>query len=208
MSGTVESGPPEKHTEWTIEDDDPTRATILQVTLGLLEERGYAAVTTDLIAAEAQVSKTTIYRYWRTKQEAVIDAIRLKLFPLDVPELGSTEKEIRWILEHRLEDYRNPGTLRLVGSLVGASTSDPQFRPLFDEWIDRLGGAIRQVIQRGIRRGDVREEIDTAALETLIAGVVARTVVMQHSYPEETVDHIIELLRMTFQPDSPQEEGS
>lgn len=183
------------------DDDDPTRATILQVTLQLLESRGYAAVTTDLIAAQAQVSKTTIYRYWRTKQEAVIDAIRLKLFPLDLPELGSTEKEIRWILEHRLEDYRNPGTLRLVASLVGASTSDPQFRPLFDEWIDRLGRAVREVIERGLRRGDVRQGIDVAALETLIAGVVARTVVMQQSIPEETVDHIVDLLKMTFQPD-------
>ena len=199
----IEPDPSSTPTAWANDaDEDPTRTTILRVTLDLLERMGYAAVTTDLIASEAQVSKTTIYRYWRTKQEAVIEAIRLKLFPLDVPELGSTEAEIRWILEHRLEDYRNSGTLRLVASLVGASSSDPQFRPLFDEWIDRLGRAVREVISRGIARGDVRHEIDVSALETLIAGVVARTVVMQHSYPPETVDHIVGLLAMTFQPDT------
>lgn len=188
--------------ESPIESEDPTRATILRVTLELLEELGYNAVTTDLIAAEAQVSKTTIYRYWRTKQEAVIDAMRLKLVALDVPDLGATEEEVRWILEHRLDDYRNPGTLRLVASLVGASASDPQFQPLFEEWIDRLRRAVRQVVERGLLRGDVRQGIDVAALETLIAGVVARAVVTQQSFPQETIDHIIELLGAAFRPES------
>lgn len=200
MSDRLESNPSEAPAGSAIDDEDPTRSTILRVTLKLLEDLGYNSVTTDLIAAEAQVSKTTIYRYWRTKQEAVIDAIRLNLVALDVPDLGSTEEEVRWILQHRLEDYRNPGTLRLVAGLVGASTSDPQFRPLFDEWIDRLGRAVRQVIQRGMMRGDVRRGIDVAALETLIAGVVARAVVMQQSFSPDTIDHIVELLGTAFRP--------
>lgn len=183
-------------------DGDPARDNILRVTLNLLERLGYSAVTTDLIAAEAQVSKTTIYRHWRTKQEVVVDAMRRRLPNLDVPDLGSAEGEVRWILEHRLEDYRNPGTARLVGGLVGAAVSDPRLKPIFDEWVENLSRAIRQVIQRGIARGDVRSDIDIFALETLIAGVVSRTVILQRSFTQATIDEIVKLIATAFAPQS------
>jgi AcrR family transcriptional regulator len=179
---------------------DPVRDNILGVTLSLLERLGYSAVTTDLIAAEAQVSKTTIYRHWRTKQQVVVDAMRRRLPNLDVPELGSAEAEVRWILEHRLEDYRNPGTLRLVGGLVGAAVSDHRLKPIFDEWVENLSRAIRQVIQRGMARGDVRPDLDIFALETLIAGVVSRTVILQKSFTQPTIDEIVGLIAVAFAP--------
>jgi AcrR family transcriptional regulator len=179
---------------------DPVRDNILGVTLSLLERLGYSAVTTDLIAAEAQVSKTTIYRHWRTKQQVVVDAMRRRLPNLDVPELGSAEAEVRWILEHRLEDYRNPGTLRLVGGLVGAAVSDHRLKPIFDEWVENLSRAIRQVIQRGMARGDVRPDLDIFALETLIAGVVSRTVILQKSFTQPTIDEIVGLIAVAFSP--------
>jgi AcrR family transcriptional regulator len=179
---------------------DAVRDNILGVTLSLLERLGYSAVTTDLIAAEAQVSKTTIYRHWRTKQQVVVDAMRRRLPNLDVPELGSAEAEVRWILEHRLEDYRNPGTLRLVGGLVGAAVSDHRLKPIFDEWVENLSRAIRQVIQRGMARGDVRPDLDIFALETLIAGVVSRTVILQKSFTQPTIDEIVGLIAVAFAP--------
>lgn len=181
-------------------DGDPVRDNILRVTLSLLERLGYSAVTTDLIAAEAQVSKTTIYRLWRTKQEIVVDAMRRRLPNLDVPELGSAEEEVRWILEHRLADYRNPGTARLVGGLVGAAVSDHRLKPIFDEWVENLSRAIRRVIQRGIARGDVRQDVDIFALETLIAGVVSRTVILQKSFTQPTIDEIVGLIATAFAP--------
>jgi AcrR family transcriptional regulator len=181
-------------------DGEPARDTILRVTLSLLERLGYSAVTTDLIAAEAQVSKTTIYRHWRTKQQVVVDAMRRRLPNLDVPKLGSAEAEVRWILEHRLDDYRDPGTLRLVGGLVGAAVSDHTLKPVFDEWVDNLSRAIRKVIQRGIARGDVRPDIDIFALETLIAGVVSRTVILQRSFTQPTIDEIVGLIATAFSP--------
>lgn len=180
--------------------EDRVRDNILRVTLSLLERLGYPAVTTDLIAAEAQVSKTTIYRHWRTKQQVVVDAMRRRIPTLDVPDLGSAEREVRWILEHRLEDYRDPGTLRLVGGMVGAAISDHRLKPIFDEWVENLSRAIRQAIQRGIARGDVRPDIDIYALETLIAGVVSRTVILQKSFTQPTIDEIVGLLSTAFAP--------
>lgn len=174
--------------------NDGVQGAILDTTYDLLIGKGYAEVTTDDIAAVARVSKATIYRHWQTKQELVVAAARRHFGQVDAPDLGSFAAEVSWILEHRLEDYREPGTLRLVGSLVGAAASDPQLMAVFTEWVELLSRAIRRVIQRGIARGDVQHEVDIVALETLIAGIVARAVVAQHGFTNATVDSIVALI--------------
>jgi AcrR family transcriptional regulator len=182
--------------------DDPVRGTILEATYRLLVHEGYADVTTDDIAAAARVSKATIYRYWSTKQELVVAAARGHFGEVDPPDLGSFSEEMRWILEHRAADYREAGTLRLVGSLIGAATSDPQLQELFTEWVEQLSRAVARVIRRGVARGDVRPDIDDHALETLVAGVVARAVVAQHSFSDESVDAIVELVARAAAPET------
>ena len=43
----------------------------------LLLDEGYAAVTVERVAKEAQVSKTTIYRRWPSKADLVFDLVVL-----------------------------------------------------------------------------------------------------------------------------------
>lgn len=176
------------------------RTSILDVTYRLLEDRGYAAVTTDAIAAEARVSKATLYRLWRTKQELVVDAARMHFGRVDAPDLGSFQAEIHWILEHRMQDYRDPKTLRLVGGLVGAAVDDPQLQVLFTEWVEQLSGSIRRVLERGLDRGDVRADADVFALESLVAGVVARAVVAQQGFDSRAVEEIVRLIGLAAAP--------
>lgn len=180
--------------------EDAARAAILDVTYGLLEERGYASVTTDDIASEARVSKTTLYRRWRTKQQLVVDAARMHFGTADAPEIGSFRAEVHWILENRMREYRSPETLRLVGGLVGAAVEDPQLRELFAEWVEQLSASIRRVLERGIRRGDVRSDIDLFACESLIAGIVARTVIAQQSFSADAVHAIVDLITAAAAP--------
>ena len=184
-------------------DTEEARDAILKVALRLLEEHGYAGLTTDAIASEASISKATLYRYWRTKQQLVIDAVRLRFKPLTVPDLGSFEAEVAWVLEQRVDDYRQPGILRLVAGLVGAGTTDDHLAAVFDDWVEQLSRALRMVIQRGIVRGDVRPDIDSLSLETLISGVVARCVIAQVTFSDETVREIASLIRESARPVSP-----
>lgn len=179
---------------------DPVRESILRVTLGLLEERGCLDVTTEAIAAAARVSKATIYRYWRSKQQIIVDATRLRFGPIEPPDMGSFEEEICWILKQRLRDYRWPGTIRLVAGIIGASTTDPELRAVFDEWIEYLSRAIRLAAQRGIARRDVRSDIDIFSLETLVAGVVSRVVVLGRSPSDVTIEHIAALVGAAVEP--------
>lgn len=180
---------------------DPTRASILDETYGLLKKHGYRALTTDDIAAAARVSKATIYRLWRTKQQLVVDAARTHFGSVDAPDLGSFRAEVHWILEQRMRDYRDDSTLRLVAEMVGASVSDPALADLFADWVAHLSDAIRLVVDRAIDRGDVAGTIETAALNSIIAGVVARTVVAQHAFSPAEVDAIVGLIEAATRTD-------
>ncbi|MFH9138921.1 TetR family transcriptional regulator [Streptomyces sp. NPDC017524] len=83
-----------------------TRASIQQEALRLFREQGYEATTMEQIAEAAEVSQSTVFRYFPTKEELVasdeqdaffIDAWRSQ--PADLPVLRALRQAIRETLE-------------------------------------------------------------------------------------------------------------
>ncbi|MEX0755510.1 MAG: TetR family transcriptional regulator [Actinomycetota bacterium] len=73
-----------------------TRRRIADAAIALLEERGYEAATVELIAAQAEVSVTTFFRYFESKEDAFLSTVStiqrkiergLEQRPPDVPLL-------------------------------------------------------------------------------------------------------------------------
>lgn len=180
---------------------DEVRSAILDVAYRALEELGYAGITTEEIAARARVSKATIYRLWRSKQQLVVDAARMHFGDVEAPDLGSFRAEVHWMLEHRMRDYRDPKTLALVAEIVGAAVSDPQLQELFTQWVERLSTSIRRVVERGVERGDVDPEVEVFPFASLIAGVVARTVIAQQAFSPQVIDSMVGLISKAARPD-------
>ena len=69
-----------------------TRAAIQQHALRLFREQGYAATTVDQIANAAELSPSTFFRYFPTKEDVVlydaIDPIMIAAFKAQPPELN------------------------------------------------------------------------------------------------------------------------
>jgi AcrR family transcriptional regulator len=69
-----------------------TRAAIRQHALRLFREQGYAATTTAQIAAAAEVSERTLFRYFPSKEELVVrgdfDTLVIAAFRAQPAELG------------------------------------------------------------------------------------------------------------------------
>ena len=59
----------------------------------------------------------------------------------------------------------------------------------------------QEVETEGTRPGHLfRPDVDILALETLVAGVVARAVVAQHSFTSATVESLVELISTAAAP--------
>jgi len=92
-----------------------TQAAILHHALRLFRERGYGNTTVEQIAEAAEVSKTTFFRYFRTKDDVVLhDAYdapflsRLRAQPPELSPLAALRETLRAfreeITEHELEE--------------------------------------------------------------------------------------------------------
>jgi AcrR family transcriptional regulator len=72
-----------------------TRAAIQEHALRLFRAQGYAETTVQEIAAAAEVSPATFFRYFATKEDTIVldrlDPLMIELFRAQPPELGPTE---------------------------------------------------------------------------------------------------------------------
>jgi AcrR family transcriptional regulator len=168
---------------------------ILKVTLELLVEGGNRAVTTDSVAERASVSKSTIYRRWRSRSALVVAAAGQLMAPVDVPDLGSVQDELRYLLEHRLAQYQVPAIGPVMSAIIGAAAEDEEVRELFQAWVNSEREATHAVIRRAADRGELNSDIDTDALATIAgAPMFHRSVVEGRSPDQKLVDGIVRLL--------------
>ncbi|MFB7374045.1 TetR/AcrR family transcriptional regulator [Streptomyces sp. NPDC056222] len=171
-----------------------TRA-VLDAVVALVAEQGMGAVTMDAVAARAGVSKPSMYRRWPTKQDLVLAAAESRVGPLSVPDMGDFRAELRAVLIARLEAYRTPGVDRLLAGVIATAADAGAERGAYGEYTARVAGETRNIIERGIVRGDVRPGIDVDAAVTLVAAsLVFRMVAEQRMPDERLVDSVVELI--------------
>ncbi|MFH8801125.1 TetR/AcrR family transcriptional regulator [Streptomyces sp. NPDC017936] len=132
---------------------------ILDAALEQLGTVGWNGLTMEGVAAGAQTGKAAVYRRWPSKEDLVADALRAGLPRLDaVPDLGSVREDLV-VLCRKARDamFSRPGFA--VRSII--HECDPaqaeRFHALIVEGVvEPTVRALREVINRGIERGDVR----------------------------------------------------
>jgi AcrR family transcriptional regulator len=99
---------------------EQTRRTLAEVALDLFETRGYANTTVEDIAAAADVSPRTFFRYFSGKDEAVFD------------RAGDVEGAFRALLDSRPADEPLLVSLREIGKalIAGEMVDEPRLRRL------------------------------------------------------------------------------
>ena len=138
--------------------------------LALLADRGFAGMTMDAVAQAAGVGKPAIYRRYRDKAELVAAAIATQLPAMDVPDLGDTEAELRGALAQGLP-ADGDAYVGLIGGLAAEHRQHPELIAAFrDRVLGPRRAAVRAAIERGQRRGDIRQDADATALLDMLGG--------------------------------------
>jgi AcrR family transcriptional regulator len=162
---------------------------ILTTAKRLLREVGYARLTMDGVARQAGVARTTLYRRYRDKAELVSAAIDTLRQPAKRPHSGDARRDL---VEH-LDNARRNFDMSLAGTLLMEEPYDPRLIALFRErMVLPRRQIVRETIQAGIERGQIRHDVDVERVLDLFLGALFFAVLASGrpgaEWPEQVVD--------------------
>ncbi|WP_037669221.1 TetR/AcrR family transcriptional regulator [Streptomyces griseus] len=193
----------------TARRSEKSRRAIYAAALELVVEVGYPRITIEGIAARAGVGKQTIYRWWSSKADVLLEAF-LDLSeqaardagasdqePYVIPDTGDIAADIKAVLRATVDQLTDPrfeapsralAAEGVVNEQVGREFMAKLMEPSLQLYVDRLHSAQEA--------GQVRPEIDPRiALEFFISPLAQRwlqyTGPISYEYTDTLVDYAL-----------------
>lgn len=157
---------------------------IFQATRELLLERGYPDLTIEGVAHRAKVGKSTIYRWWPSKQSLVLDAAAKELHFGDVPDTGNTRQDLISGIDQLTRTFSNPVAGAVISAAIAHVERDPTLTRNFrNRWVTPWLQSFSAALERGIARGDLPRGLDVLFTGDLVLGLVFKRT-LTHENPE------------------------
>lgn len=164
---------------------DPGRDTaILEATLDVLADQGYARLTMDAVAHRAKAGKATVYRRWPSKERLVLDALRA----LDAdatardapPDTGSLRSDALALLLPET-DATIRRRLDVMVGITPMLTDSPELADtatavIVEPWVE----ANRIILRRAVERGEIGPATDVETLAWVIPSMTMYRLAVQH----------------------------
>ena len=176
---------------------EESRQSILRSTLKLLQQGGgFPELSIEAIAADANVGKTTVYRWWPTKAALVADAFFASAEDeLQFPNTGSVQRDMSLQMRRVIRIFRSERG-KVVAALLAGGQSDPELLEAFRErflWPKRRQAY--QTLQRGIDRGELPVGTDfDLVLDSLYGPIYMRFLIRHFKLDEGFADQICALV--------------
>jgi AcrR family transcriptional regulator len=171
---------------------------ILDAALEQLSTVGWNGLTMEGVAAGAQTGKAAVYRRWSSKEELVADALRSGLPRWEtVPDLGSVREDLLALCRRAREAmFSRPGfALRSVIHECDSEQAERFHAVIYEGVVEPTVGLLREVIDRGIERGEVRSDaMDEYVLDVIPAMMMYRSKISGCEWSDAELEEMIDRL--------------
>ena len=142
-----------------------TRRAIMDAAIKLFPEKGFEHTTVDQLAKEAGVGKSTIYGYFKSKNEIFlafcedeIDFVFSELAEKRDPDTPIQEQLLRLFMEQLRYVSRNFdfGRILVREMIFPKELTMEKSNDLAERYLDALG----EILSRAISRGELRDDLD------------------------------------------------
>jgi len=154
---------------------EASRQAILAAALSLAAEIGFAALTIEGIAARAGVGKQTIYRWWPSKADVLLEASAVKAeLHVPVTDHGSYRADLRAFLKASYAiSNQQTGYVDVLRALMAEAQLNPEFGTRFRAaFLERRREALAVITGRARERGDLPERPDPATVADIVFGTI------------------------------------
>lgn len=137
---------------------------ILNATVAVLAESGYAATNMNDIAARARVGKAAIYRRWSSKAALVTDALvywRPELLDDEPPDTGSLRGDLDLLVTRVARNDDDIITNELILQVALEAGRDTELSAALEDLL--LGKGTRKIsalFERAVERGEIPPGLD------------------------------------------------
>lgn len=160
---------------------EQARLAILRSTLQALGENGFSAFTIEDVADRARVGKATVYRWWPNKAALIADAFASSTTQkLRFPDTGSLQTDMSRQMRQLVKILCSRRG-RIVSAILAAGQSDRDLIAAFRKrflWPRRREAYA--TLGRGIRRGELRKDVDQDLLLDSLYGPIYMRFLIQH----------------------------
>ena len=186
-------GRPSDHRGNRYRRSDDARLAVLQAADDLLSEIGFAAVTIEGIAARAGVGKQTIYRWWQSKADVLMEAFAEDaLQDLKPPDTGNLRGDLKAHLNNTAKFLTESDAVAVFRALAGQIQHDPVMAIRFrTEYFERQREQDRIPLRRAIERGELPANTDIdMAVDRLLGPIYFRVLVTGMPVTQEVVEEL------------------
>ncbi|MET8471033.1 TetR/AcrR family transcriptional regulator [Streptomyces sp. NPDC006422] len=190
-----------------------SRRAIYDAALALVGEIGYPRTTIEGIAARAGVGKQTIYRWWGSKAEVLMEAF-IDLgernqetaaanhpdYPLDrdaLPDTGDIEADLKLVLRATVDELKDPRFEAPARALAAEGLANRDFAEDFVAKLLMPGLDLYAARLRAAQdAGQLRADVDPIVARDLFSGPLAQrwlqnTGPLDHAYADTLVEYAL-----------------
>jgi AcrR family transcriptional regulator len=146
---------------------------VLNAARELLGHTDLTHLNLEHVAAQAHVSKATIYRHWPTREALALEVLTEMTGELSAPDRGDTRVELIAMLEGTLRILTQTQLGSLMQGMFSELATNPTVRePFRAHVVAARRAAVAEVFGRGIQRGQIRRDADIDVATELLVGPV------------------------------------
>ncbi|BBX20125.1 TetR family transcriptional regulator [Mycolicibacterium duvalii] len=174
---------------------EAVRAAVLSAAAELALAGGPAAATVDAIARRAEVSRTTIYKWWPSASaivlEGLLDAVRDSI----TRPAGSTSVEA--VIHHVTALnalLTDPAVGPLLRNVIAASASDHAIeRAVLAQWIVPRRAAVNEIVREAVARGELASDSDVeGVVDALVSPPYYRLVLGMSPLDDDAITRLVQ----------------
>lgn len=149
------------------------RRLVLDAAFDLLAERGMEGTSIDAISERAGVSKATVYRYWSSKRELVVDAVRRLGALGDIRESDDPRADALHLLTQLATMLTCSPAGRLLPRLVSAAAQDDVLAATWQaEVIAPRREGVARIVRRAVDAGQLPPDTDVDLVVDVLVGPI------------------------------------
>ncbi|MFJ2866681.1 TetR/AcrR family transcriptional regulator [Kitasatospora sp. NPDC087314] len=178
--------------------DEVARLAVLHAADDLLVEHGFGALTVEAIARRAGVAKQTIYRWWPSKVEILLDTlIEDSDKHLPVPTGKPTAESIRGYLHGFAQFLADDPAGKVLLALLAQAQHDPDTARRFHErYLVPRRGQERDLLAHAIDAGEIAPALGLDSVIDALVGPIVYGALAGSTISRELVDTLVDdLLR-------------